>query len=83
MDPDLSEARDVRSGQDRPAGSARDERRPPDLREARGLRASEKRQLPPPPRGREYRVVNDRVVLIDPATMRIVQEVGSLGRLQR
>ena len=65
------------------AHSARNERRAPDLREARGLRASEKRQLPAPPRGREYRVVDDRVVLIDPVTMRIVQEVGGLRSLPR
>lgn len=65
------------------AQSDRHEGRAPDFRKARMLRASEQHHLPAPPRGREYRVVDDRVVLIDPVTMRIVQEVGGLRSLPR
>lgn len=35
------------------------------------------------PKGREYRVVNDRVVLVDSSTARIVQIIGALSALSK
>lgn len=43
--------------------------------------AAQLRHLPPPPHGREYRVVNDRVVLIDSDTLATVAVIGLLSAL--
>ncbi|MFD2174189.1 hypothetical protein [Rhodobacter lacus] len=47
----------------------------------RQLTNAERWKLRPPPHGREYRVVNDRVVLIDTETLATVGVVGFLSSL--
>ncbi|MBK1637088.1 hypothetical protein CKO19_15270 [Rhodovulum adriaticum] len=48
---------------------------------AKHFQRAERSRLPEPPQGREYRVVNDNLVLVDKETMRIVAIVGVLSAL--
>lgn len=53
------------------------------MKDGRALKTAEARKLAKPATGRAYRVMEDRVVLVDAKTMKIVQVLGLASEILR